>query len=250
MPSPGSDCFKWQDLPPVLVQSPASRNFPLIFRSSFSPPFPCSPELCSADLPSVLEMGRGGNSRSLLLESKCLVQGREMWCHVGGGVAIMELYLGSYEPRKGGHLVQPRHPGSGLKENNTAKGTQWAQSTEAGKPLDWFYEIGFLHHRWLQVRGHVTGRLCSGKAPWTAEAHLCDIHPSPGLTQKGGDLHSQLYRVGAPGIANSQDIVPFSLSFSFKWTVEFPRGEHPQTEHGVDDERIQVSAEMSFTKQI
>lgn len=252
MPSPGSNYFKWQDLPPAPVQSPASRNFPLISRSSFSPPSPCFPALCSALLPSVLEMGRGGNSKSLLLESKCLVQGREMWHQVAGRVAtIMELYLGSYEPRKGWQLVQPRCPGSGLKgKNKLQRARSEPSGTEAAKPVDWFYETGFPHHGWLQVRGGcVTGRLCSGKAPWTAEVHLCDIHPSPGPTQSVDDLHSQLDWGGGTGIVNSQDTVPFSL-FSFKWIVEFPRGERQQAERRVDDEQIQVSAEMSFTKQI
>ena len=56
-------------LPPDQVQSPFSRNFPSIFRSNFSPPSPCSLALCSATLPSMLEMGRGQNSKPLLLES-------------------------------------------------------------------------------------------------------------------------------------------------------------------------------------
>lgn len=148
-------------------------------------------------------------------------------------------------------LSPAQAPGKRPEGKEHCKGGAVSPQAEAGKPLDWFYKTGFPHHGWLQGRGGcVTGRLCSGKAPWTTEAHLCDIHPSPGLTQKGGDLHSQLYRGGAPGIVNSQDTVTFSLSFSFKWTVEFPRSERPQTERGVDDERIQVSAEMSFTKQI
>ena len=207
--------------------------------------------LCSAVLPSVLEMGRGGNSRSLLLESKCLVQGREMWRHVGGGGGHHGALSGELWAQKVGHLVQPRRPGSGLKGKNILHRGRSEPFAEAGKPLDWFYETGFPHHGRLQARrGCVTGRLCGGKALWTAEAHLCDIHPSPGLMQKGGDLHSQLYQGGAPGIANSQDTMPFSLSFSFKWTVEFPRNERGQTERRVDDEQIQVSTEMSFTKQI
>ena len=253
MPRPGSDYFKWQDLPPVLVQSPASRNFPLIFRSSFSPPSPCStehsalqfcPQCWKWEEEEILDPCSWRVSAWSRVE-RCDV----MWGW--GGCGHHGALSGELWAQKVGRLVQPRCPGSGLKGKNILQRGHSESFAEAGKPLDWFYETGFPHHGRLQARGGcVTGRLCGGKAPWTAEAHLCDIHPSPGLTQERGDLHSQLYQGGALGIANSQDTMPFSLSFSFKWTVEFPRGEHGQTERRVDDEQIQVSAEMSFTKQI
>ena len=121
----------------------------------------------------------------------------------------MELYLGSYEPRRRGHLVQPGPPESCLKENSMlGRGHSKNTGTEAGKHTDWFYGL-------CQVRGgRIVAHLCSMKAPRPAQAHLCDSQPMPGLTQKGSDLQSQLCPGGALGMAETQGTVCLILSHS------------------------------------
>lgn len=202
-------------LPPDQVQSPFSRNFPSTFRSNFSPSSPCSLALCSATLPSTLEMGRGQNSKSLLLES---AQSGVERCDVIWWWSPWSSIWGAMSPEDGGTWSS-----LGLQKAAWRKKACWEEGTARTQAQrQESTQTGFM----VCARLEEDASLLTSAAwrPPGQQRLIFVTQHMPGLTQKGSDLQSQLYPGGALGMAETQGTVCLTLSISSKGTAEFPRG--------------------------